>query len=72
MENSETTQTRFDFVKEVKFTDPDHPMFYTKKDGFYVPNSLRGNEQEAYSLYIKLLNGESIENSIEILDTKFI
>lgn len=43
--------------------------FLTKEDGYYVPNSLRFNKDDAYDIFIKLTNQEPLE-MFEVLETK--
>ena len=59
---------KFEFICKTSMITGE-TVYLTREDGVYVSNSLRFDKDEAYDIFIKLINQEPLE-VFEVLETK--
>lgn len=62
-------KSKVEFIKETDYKG--ETVYYTRKDGRLVPDSLRFNENTAREVYNVVVKNGSTEPKIEILETNY-
>jgi hypothetical protein len=63
---------KFEFIENIEIRNGgEFITYYTRKNGFYVGNSLFPNKEEAFKIFERLSNGEKLEFKTA-LETKYL